>query len=154
MNYFLINISDLVTRKAHHMQKLTVLILLFCCLTFSIKSSDRHLVDIRSYWGKAPEHTLHSSLPKVIAHRIDIHDLDKAELLIALYKRASGKDNLSREKAELAIERGHGDIDYLYGTPMKIFIAGKTMNISLFNKQHGENAVEDVVKALRLEKAK
>lgn len=93
---------------------------------------------------------------------VNIADLSKPELLVALYNRSTtlrmGFFNLEHntqltiEKAKELLNEGKTRFDYLYGRPMHIDIGGDIMDTSQYNRDAGINAAENVVIDLRLKK--
>lgn len=97
-------------------------------------------------------------------HEIDIHGLDKAELLAALYNNskvigigallaAAGRSPpMSKERAaELITGDPEQYFDYLSGRVMKVGIGRDVLSTRLYNRDVGEGAAERVVATLRAE---
>jgi hypothetical protein len=92
---------------------------------------------------------------------VNISGLDKITLLQRLFDRAKPRgrgfehhnpnNTLSPEAAQMIIENGNGEIDYLFGRVMKVHVAGDTLNTRLFNRDNGAGVAEQVVQNLRAE---
>jgi len=90
--------------------------------------------------------------------RCNISDLDKAELLVALYRRAKNQGMgmffsnydfvMDTEKAKQILDKSL-DIDYINGKILKVCLAGDELDTYLYNRDNGFNAAEDVIQALR-----
>jgi len=101
--------------------------------------------------------------------KIDIKGIDKADLLAALYNNASplgmgflqARGQMSREGAVKLMETGddtsrmfpgtkrHMYFDYVYGRPLKVNLAGDELETSLYNRDWGKDAAEQIVESLR-----
>ncbi len=90
---------------------------------------------------------------------IDISDLDKADVLAALYNnsKAQGMEllqfdpaNMSKEQAQEILETGQTYFDYLAGRVMKIDLKTSSLSPWFYDRDNGEGAVERVIKSLRL----
>jgi len=106
--------------------------------------------------------------------KIDISNLDKAELLAALYNNASplgmgmlhfDPNQMTKEDAETIIMEGDDlahmfpgasrrnyYFDYVKGRPLKIDISGDTMETALYDRDQGTGAGARVVAELRNKK--
>lgn len=88
---------------------------------------------------------------------IDISDLNKADVLQALYMNAKTQgmgrlhyipgDRLSQ--SELAKYLSQGYIDYLKGRVMKIDLSGNTIDTRLYDRDNGPDAAERAIAQLR-----
>lgn len=103
--------------------------------------------------------------------KIDIKDIDKAELLAALYNNASPMGmgflqartgEMTREDAVKLMEAGDDSsrmfprlgrsntyFDYVYGRPLKIELGGNELETGLYNRDWGKDAAERIVEGLR-----
>lgn len=92
---------------------------------------------------------------------IDIKDINKADLLAALYNnskvqgmgfmQAKNGAMTSAEAAELLKETHR--FDYLHGRVMKIDISGDELKTYLYDRDLGQGAAQRVVEALRAKQA-
>lgn len=89
--------------------------------------------------------------------RVDISDLDKAELLAALYNNAMPQGMgflhydpkpMTRDEAAQLLEK-QKYFDYLKGRVMKIDLTDSKMWTAMYNRDNGPNAAEDVIAQLR-----
>lgn len=89
---------------------------------------------------------------------MNIADLDKAEVLSALYNGSRqqglgflqpiGASNLSVEEARSILEK-QSYFDYLYGRVMKVDLKNDEVDTFLYNRDNGENSAENIVDGLR-----
>ncbi len=106
--------------------------------------------------------------------KISIKEIDKAELLAALYNNASPMGmgflqarpgQMTREDALKLMEVGDDSsrmfpnmgrprmyFDYVFGRPLKIDIGGDELETSLYNRDWGKDAAEQIVDGLRANK--
>ena len=89
---------------------------------------------------------------------IDIKELDKADVLAALYNASKPQGMgfmhydptpMTREQAQEIIGAGQTDFDYLMGRVMKIDISGDELNPWGYDRDNGQGSVERVISALR-----
>lgn len=87
---------------------------------------------------------------------MNISNLDKAEVLVALYCRAQSQglgvlspspSNMTKEDAATILETTTY-FDYLYGRVMKIDLSGNEVDTYLYNRDNGENAAENAIERL------
>lgn len=87
---------------------------------------------------------------------MDISDLDKVQLVKALYDRAKVQGigicqqrsgSLSDSEARKAMAKGY--IDYLGGRVMKVDLSGDSLDTYLYNRDNGPQAAEKVIQQLR-----
>lgn len=102
--------------------------------------------------------------------KIDIKGIDKADLLAALYNNASPMGmgflqarpgQMTREGALELMESGDDSsrmfpnmkrrmyFDYVYGRPLKVNLEGDELETSLYNRDWGKDAAEQIVESLR-----
>lgn len=102
--------------------------------------------------------------------KIDIKGIDKADLLAALYNNASPMGmgflqarpgQMTRESALELMEAGDDSsrmfpgmkrrmyFDYVYGRPLKVNLEGDELETSLYNRDWGKDAAEQIVESLR-----
>lgn len=102
--------------------------------------------------------------------KIDIKGIDKADLLAALYNNASPMGmgflqarpgQMTREGALELMEAGDDSsrmfpnmkrrmyFDYVYGRPLKVNLEGDELETSLYNRDWGKDAAEQIVESLR-----
>jgi hypothetical protein len=105
--------------------------------------------------------------------KIDIKGIDKADLLAALYNNASPMGMgflqarpgvMTRESALELMEAGDDSsrmfpsttrrmyFDYVYGRPLKVNLEGDELETSLYNRDWGKDAAEQIVESLRANK--
>ncbi len=89
--------------------------------------------------------------------KIDISGIDKATLLIELYRRAQVKglgamhaknEPMTRDEA-LAELKVSTDFDYLHGRVMKVDLSENQMRIDLFDRDNGQGQAETAVAVAR-----
>lgn len=91
---------------------------------------------------------------------MDISDLNKAEVLAALYNRsrqqgmgflhARGESGMTAEQAQAELDaRKDKYFDYLHGRVMKIDLNDDELNTVLYNRDNGQGAAELVIAELR-----
>ena len=89
---------------------------------------------------------------------IDISDLPKEAVVAALYNasRPLGRGYLHYDPKDMTAEEAKGvlatqgpDIDYLKGRVIKVNVAGKTVEDSLYDRDNGPGAAEAAIKNLR-----
>lgn len=92
---------------------------------------------------------------------IDISDLDKAEVLAALYNRAQPQGMgmlhydpipMDAKEAQEILDSGSHYFDYLKGRVMKVNLGADTFSSRLYNRDNGAGAAEQVILKLREEK--
>ena len=86
---------------------------------------------------------------------LDIRNLDKAEVLVALYNRARvlGNGFMTATPDDMKVEEARDIIrtarslyfDYLKGRVMKVDLAGKEVDTRLYNRDNGPEAAEDAL---------
>ena len=92
---------------------------------------------------------------------IDIQDLDRIEVFMALYNRARPQgmgfihyENkpMCRVEAEHLMRSGQGYFDYVNGRVMKIALSLDTTSISprMYDRDNGAGAVQEVIDSLRI----
>lgn len=89
-----------------------------------------------------------------------IDDLDKIDVLTALYNRATQVPGLrkypsmplSRDEVKAIIDSGRTHFDYWLGRAMKITLSDD-LDTSGYNGANGEGAAEEALEALRQQKA-
>ncbi len=97
---------------------------------------------------------------------VDISGLSKASVLAALYNRAQpqGLGLLHYDPAPMSVEEAEAELveaeeraptldpyfDYLHGRVMKVRLAGDSLDPRLYDRDNGEGAVAEVIKALRM----
>ena len=83
------------------------------------------------------------------------HQDKKAEILMLLYNRAVSPDMsvyfrkpepMKLEEAKEIIATGQTYFDYLYGRVMKINLAANTLDTTLYNRDNGYMAAENMLK--------
>lgn len=96
------------------------------------------------------------------SNRIWIADLDKAQVLAALYNRAKPQgmgflhytpEDMTQAEAEKEIRtmQPYGlSFDYLNGRVMKVDLAEDELRTDLYNRDNGPGAAEEVIAQLRL----
>jgi len=93
----------------------------------------------------------------------DISGLDREEVVQALYRVAkpqgrgllkSSEEPLSREEAAAALAKTDGDLDYVKGHVMKIFLpkGAESFDSRLFNRDNGQNSAEKAIAELKATK--
>ena len=89
---------------------------------------------------------------------IDISELNKAELLAALYNRAQPQgagflyykpQNMSPAEAQLILDTGRTNFYNLYGRMMKVNLSGDELDPWSYNRDNGPGAAEAVIAMLR-----
>ena len=86
-----------------------------------------------------------------------IDDLDKVDVLIALYNRATQVPGLrkyaslplSRDEVKELIDSGRTHFDYWLGRAIKITLHPEELDTSGYNNANGEGAAEEVIEKLR-----
>jgi hypothetical protein len=87
---------------------------------------------------------------------IDIKNLNKAEVLMALYNNAKPQgmgflhftpEDMTKEEAE-EILKSQKRFDYLKGRVMKVNLAENEFDPWLYNRDNGENAAEKIIEKL------
>jgi hypothetical protein len=106
--------------------------------------------------------------------KIDIKGIDKAELLAALYNNAEPMGmgffqarprEMTRDDALKMMDVGDDStrmfpnvgrtrmyFDYVFGRPLKVNLEGDELETSLYNRDWGKNAAEQIVEVLRSNK--
>lgn len=89
---------------------------------------------------------------------IDISQLDKAEVLAALYNASKqqgigffqqhGAMNMTVDQARKELEGGN-DFDYLHGRVMKVHLGGDSFEPRLFDRDNGEGAAARALAGLK-----
>ena len=89
---------------------------------------------------------------------IDISDLNKAEVLAALYNRAQPQgagflyykpQNMSPAEAQLILDTGRTHFYNLFGRMMKVDLPGDKFDPWSYNRDNGPGAAEAVIAILR-----
>jgi len=91
---------------------------------------------------------------------IDISDLDKAAVLVALYEnaRTQGLGFLKATSEPLTVERARKLLarqtyfDYLYGRVLKVELGGDTLETWLYDRDNGQGAAQRVIDGLKAKK--
>jgi hypothetical protein len=86
-----------------------------------------------------------------------IDDLDKVDVLIALYNRATQVPGLrkypsiplSRDEIKVIVDSGRTHFDYWLGRAMKITLDSEELDTSGYNNVNGEGAAEETIEKLR-----
>lgn len=86
-----------------------------------------------------------------------IDDLDKVDVLIALYNRATQVPGLrkyssmplSRDEVKALLDSGRKHFDYWLGRIMKISLEGDELDTSGYNRANGDGAAEEAIEKLR-----
>lgn len=86
-----------------------------------------------------------------------IDDLDKVDVLIALYNRATQVPGLrkyssmplSRDEIKELLDSGRIHFDYWLGRVMKISLTAEELDTSGYNRANGEGAAEEAIEKLR-----
>lgn len=89
-------------------------------------------------------------------NKINISNLNKAEVLVALYNHAKvqGMGFLSQASEPMTVAKAEEilkktkSFDYLYGRVMKINLSGDELDTRLYNRDNGANAAENVLQGL------
>lgn len=89
-----------------------------------------------------------------------IDDFDKADVLIALYNRATQVPGLrkypsmplTRDEVQKIVDSGRTHFDYWLGRVMKISLNDQELDISGYNRANGELAAEETIEKLRQHK--
>lgn len=94
---------------------------------------------------------------------IDIHDLDKAEVLVALFNASKPQGMgflhydpkpLTVEHARAALDRCSNYVDYLEGRVIKVNFATNTIDSRLYDRDLGPGAAARAIDKLRQQKAR
>ena len=89
--------------------------------------------------------------------KIDIKDLNKADVLAVLYNASKplgmgfmeyDPTPMTREQAQELIGAGQTDFDYLKGRIMKINISGDELNPGGYDRDNGQGAAQRAISAL------
>jgi len=88
---------------------------------------------------------------------INIDGLDKAEVLVGLYNASqplgmgilhfTSEDMTAEEASDLLKEQTY--FDYLKGRVMKVDLKGSDIRVSMYDRDNGEGAFEEVIQKLR-----
>lgn len=90
--------------------------------------------------------------------KINLDDLDKAEVLAVLYNNSKplglgfmryDPKPMTREEAQALLDGGQTYFDYLNGRVMKIDLSGSDLNPWLYDRDNGLGAAERAISALR-----
>jgi hypothetical protein len=94
----------------------------------------------------------------VAVDRINISDLNKADVFAALYNNArvqglgvlhAIQENMTREEAQQILDEGGGYFDYFRGRVMKIDLTTDDLVPFLYDRDNGEGRVAQIVEGLR-----
>ena len=91
---------------------------------------------------------------------MSIDDLDKVDVLIALYNRAAQVPGLrkypsmplSRDEVKQLVDSGRTHFDFWLGRVMKISLNAGEFDTSGYNNANGEGAAEEIIEKLRQQK--
>lgn len=85
---------------------------------------------------------------------INIKDLDKAEVLAALYNSSklqgmgfmqAKNGDMTTSQAQELLDSGQDYFDYLHGKVMKIDLSGDELETALYNRDNGSGAAERAI---------
>jgi hypothetical protein len=88
---------------------------------------------------------------------VDIKGLDKATILAALYNHAKPlglgmlhytPEDMTIEKAQKLLDSSQTYFDYVQGRVMKVDLSSDELHTSLYNRDNGECAAEQIISAL------
>src|SRR5690606_24301526 len=87
---------------------------------------------------------------------LDLTELDKAEVLAALYNasKPQGMGFLHFDSTPMSVDEARsllpqGYFDYLKGRVMKVDLTGNTLNTWGYDRDNGEGAAEQIIDSLR-----
>jgi len=93
-----------------------------------------------------------------VENMIDISELNKADVLAALYNRAQPQgagflyykpQNMSPADAQLILDTGRTNFYNLFGRMMKVDLSGDAFDPWSYNRDNGSGAAESVIAVLR-----
>ena len=88
---------------------------------------------------------------------MDISNLDKSQVLAALYNRARSQGmglihytpaDMTHEEARALLDSGQTYFDYHKGRVMKVSLAEGELDTHLYNRDNGVGAAEDAINAI------
>lgn len=88
---------------------------------------------------------------------IDLKDLNKAQVLAALYNRAKPQgmgflhftpEDMTKNEAQALLDAGQTYFNYVKGRVMKVDLSGNTLDPYLYDRDNGNGSAFDVISNL------